>query len=144
MCFRWDEDSENEWAVVVVAEPKMYVGQVSRNSSSTGEMRRHACDHCWWVPVSSIVSHPTHHIPPVSCTRLFTQSEWPMHALFVTTHHINVGLITSPQSTRALPMTCTGHLRAFLLYRVFSIFIQYRKWPILPIWPQCSYNQSPN
>ena len=46
------------------------------------------CEDCWWVPVSSIVSRPAHRIPPLLCTRLFTLSEWPMHALFVTTHHV--------------------------------------------------------
>ena len=51
-------------------------------------MRVSTYEDCWWVPVSSIVSRPAHRIPPVSCTRLFTLSEWPMHALFVTTHHV--------------------------------------------------------
>ena len=57
--------------------------KVPRNSSRACE-----AEDCWWVPVSSIVSRPAHRIPPVSCTRLFTLSGWPMHASFVTTHHV--------------------------------------------------------
>ena len=77
------------------------------------KMRRDACDHCWWVPVSFIVSRPTHHIPPVSCTRLSTQSEWPMHALFVTTHHITHCLaLTLSRSTRSHTVS---------LYRVLTL-----------------------
>ena len=66
----------------------------------------------WWVPVSSIVLRPTHRIPPVSCTSLVTQSGWPMHASFVTTH---------VPHCLALTLSCSTHYHAVSLYRVLTL-----------------------
>ena len=109
MCFRWDEDSENGWAV---GSPKTCLFRKGSSSGIAGHLASSVLGR-WWVPVLSIVSRPAHRIPPVSCTSLLTQSWWPMHRC----------LSQPTTSPHCLALTLSGSTRSHTvsLYLVLTL-----------------------